>query len=85
MLNYTILGAKKQIFFKLVIISHIFNMSASLILDDHSKYEGISFGAEESISGEVVFNTGMTGYVESLSDPSYRGQILVFTYPLIGN
>ena len=58
---------------------------AYLILEDGTKYRGISFGAEESISGEVVFNTGMVGYYESLTDPSYKGQILVLTYPLIGN
>ncbi len=58
---------------------------ASLVLEDGTKYCGISFGTEESISGEVVFNTGMVGYYESLTDPSYKGQILVLTYPLIGN
>lgn len=58
---------------------------AVLTLEDGTQFNGISFGAEKSISGEVVFNTGMVGYYESLSDPSYRGQILVFTYPLIGN
>ena len=58
---------------------------ASLCLEDGSKFEGISFGAEVSISGEVVFNTGMTGYPEVLTDPSYAGQILTLTYPLIGN
>ncbi|AJF59924.1 MAG: glutamine-hydrolyzing carbamoyl-phosphate synthase small subunit [Candidatus Diapherotrites archaeon] len=58
---------------------------AELILEDGSVFEGLSFGAEKSISGEVVFNTGMVGYPESLSDPSYRGQILVLSYPLIGN
>jgi carbamoyl-phosphate synthase/aspartate carbamoyltransferase len=47
--------------------------------------EGYSFGAPTSVSGEVVFNTGMVGYPEALTDPSYRGQILVLTYPLIGN
>jgi carbamoyl-phosphate synthase small subunit len=46
---------------------------------------GYSFGANTSVSGEVVFNTGMVGYPEALTDPSYRGQILVLTYPLIGN
>lgn len=56
-----------------------------LCLEDGSSFEGYSFGAENSVSGEVVFNTGMVGYPESLTDPSYRGQILVFTYPLIGN
>jgi len=56
-----------------------------LILEDGSVYEGISFGFPVSSSGEIVFTTGMVGYPESLTDPSYRGQILVFTYPLIGN
>jgi len=56
-----------------------------LILEDGSIFSGYSFGFERSISGEVVFNTGMVGYYESLTDPSYRGQILTFTYPLIGN
>ncbi|MDH5743712.1 MAG: glutamine-hydrolyzing carbamoyl-phosphate synthase small subunit [Candidatus Aminicenantes bacterium] len=57
----------------------------SLILEDGTEYQGESFGVEASISGEVVFNTGMVGYYESLTDPSYKGQILVLTYPLIGN
>ncbi|MFA8299599.1 MAG: glutamine-hydrolyzing carbamoyl-phosphate synthase small subunit [Hyphomicrobiales bacterium] len=56
-----------------------------LILQDGSTYNGISFGYEESVSGELVFNTSMTGYPESLTDPSYKGQILLATYPLIGN
>lgn len=56
-----------------------------LVLADGTTYEGWSFGYEKSKSGEVVFNTAMTGYVESLTDPSYRGQILVSTYPLVGN
>ncbi|MBI3459069.1 glutamine-hydrolyzing carbamoyl-phosphate synthase small subunit [Candidatus Azambacteria bacterium] len=56
-----------------------------LILKDKSRFLGTSFGAELSLAGEVVFNTGMTGYVESLSDPSYANQILVLTYPLVGN
>jgi carbamoyl-phosphate synthase small subunit len=60
-------------------------MQPKLILKDGTTYEGLSFGADRSISGEVVFATGMVGYPESLTDPSYRGQILVFTYPLIGN
>ena len=60
-------------------------MKAKLLLEDGTILEGISFGAEESISGEVVFNTGMVGYPETMTDPSYRGQILVLTYPLIGN
>jgi carbamoyl-phosphate synthase small subunit len=56
-----------------------------LILEDGTVYEGRVFGAPRPTSGEVVFNTGMVGYPESLTDPSYFGQILVFTYPLIGN
>jgi len=56
-----------------------------LILEDNTVFEGYSFGAEKSISGEVVFNTAMTGYPESLTDPSYKGQILTLTYPIIGN
>ena len=56
-----------------------------LVLENNEEFEGFSFGAEHSVSGEVVFNTGMVGYPESLTDPSYKGQILVLTYPLIGN
>ena len=56
-----------------------------LVLDDVTSFAGVPFGAERSVRGEVVFNTGMTGYVEALTDPSYRGQILVLTYPLQGN
>jgi len=54
-------------------------------LEDGSEFPGEVFGFPKSVSGEVVFCTGMTGYTESLTDPSYNGQILVFTYPLIGN
>ncbi|XMD31834.1 MAG: glutamine-hydrolyzing carbamoyl-phosphate synthase small subunit [Candidatus Karelsulcia muelleri] len=61
------------------------NKNAKLILEDGSIYEAYSFGDEKSSAGEIVFNTSMTGYNESLTDPSYKGQILVFTYPLIGN
>lgn len=56
-----------------------------LVLEDGSAFEGRSFGFGASVCGEVVFNTGMVGYPEALTDPSYKGQILVFTYPLIGN
>ena len=56
-----------------------------LVLQDGTAYEGLSCGAERPAAGEVVFTTGMVGYPEALSDPSYRGQILVFTYPSIGN
>jgi len=59
---------------------------ALLYLKDGSPpIRGYSFGANTDVSGEVVFNTGMVGYPEALTDPSYRGQILVLTYPLIGN
>ena len=58
---------------------------ARLVLEDGTVYEGTSFGYEKSVSGEVVFYTAMTGYPESLTDPSYKGQILVPTYPMIGN
>ena len=59
--------------------------TAILELEDGTTYEGISFGSDHLNSGEIVFNTGMVGYPEALTDPSYRGQILVLTYPLIGN
>ena len=57
----------------------------TLILEDGTEFKGKSFGYEGSIAGEVVFNTAMTGYPESLTDPSYKGQLLVLTYPLVGN
>lgn len=60
-------------------------MEGFLILEDGTKIKGTSFGFEKSVAGEVVFSTGMVGYPESLTDPSYLGQILVLTYPLIGN
>ena len=56
-----------------------------LILKDGHIFEGMIFGAEKSTSGEVVFSTGMVGYPESLTDPSFHGQILTFTSPLVGN
>ena len=56
-----------------------------LFLQNGNVYEGTSFGADREADGEVVFTTGMTGYLEVLTDPSYYGQIVVFTYPLIGN
>lgn len=58
---------------------------AVLVLEDGTIFKGTSFGAEGEILGEVVFNTGMTGYQEVLTDPSYCGQIVTMTYPLIGN
>lgn len=62
-----------------------YTTSATLCLQDDTQHVGYSFGAQKSMAGEVVFNTGMVGYPEALTDPSYRGQILVLTYPLIGN
>ena len=56
-----------------------------LILEDGTAISGSFFGYPGSAAGEVVFNTAMTGYPESLSEPSYKGQILVLSYPLIGN
>ncbi len=60
-------------------------MKAFLLLEDGTVFEGNSFGMEGKVVGEVVFNTGMTGYQEVLTDPSYCGQIVCMTYPLIGN
>ncbi|HEX6321131.1 MAG TPA: glutamine-hydrolyzing carbamoyl-phosphate synthase small subunit [Burkholderiales bacterium] len=59
--------------------------AAALKLEDGACFAGRAAGAPKSVSGEVVFNTGMVGYTEALTDPSYRGQILVMTYPLVGN
>jgi len=56
-----------------------------LLLEDGSEYPGTLAGSRAAVAGEVVFNTGMVGYPESLTDPSYAGQILVLTYPLVGN
>ncbi len=60
-------------------------MKAEIVFQDGFRCEGEQFGAPVSVAGEVVFNTGMVGYPESMTDPSYAGQILVLTYPLIGN
>lgn len=59
--------------------------SATLVLEDGTEFSGYSFGNDQAIDGEVVFSTAMVGYPESLTDPSYSGQILCVTYPLIGN
>ncbi|MFI3294523.1 MAG: glutamine-hydrolyzing carbamoyl-phosphate synthase small subunit [Rikenellaceae bacterium] len=59
--------------------------TATLILEDGKRFEGYAFGSQTPTSGEIVFNTAMTGYPESLTDPSYLGEILVLTFPLIGN
>jgi len=58
---------------------------AKLILDDGTVLEGDGFGGSATVFGEIVFNTGMVGYTEALTDPSYNGQILTLTYPLVGN
>src|SRR6202044_3003677 len=60
-------------------------MKAILALEDGSVFHGRGFGARASACGEVCFNTSMTGYQEILTDPSYKGQIVTMTYPLIGN
>ena len=59
--------------------------NVTLVLDDGTKFYGKSFGYEKPVAGEVVFNTAMTGYPESLTDPSYAGQLMTLTYPLVGN
>lgn len=59
--------------------------NVTLILDDGSRFSGKSFGYEKPVAGEVVFNTAMTGYPESLTDPSYAGQLMTLTFPLVGN
>lgn len=61
------------------------NKKAKLVLDDGTVFEGMGFGYSTTVFGEIVFNTGMVGYTETLTDPSYRGQILTLTYPLVGN
>ena len=60
-------------------------MTAKLALEDGTVFTGRAFGAPGERFGEVVFNTSMTGYQEVLTDPSYKGQIVTMTYPLIGN
>jgi carbamoyl-phosphate synthase small subunit len=66
-------------------ISSAASQKALLVLADGTVYEGYSFGSQGTTVGEVVFNTGMTGYQEVLTDPSYAGQIVTFTYPELGN
>jgi len=58
---------------------------ALLVLEDGSLYRGFAFAGQGEFLGEVVFNTGMTGYQEIITDPSYKEQIVTMTYPLIGN
>jgi len=66
-------------------VSYIWTMTATLALENGLHFTGVSFGAKGEITGEVVFNTSLTGYQEILTDPSYNGQIVTMTYPLIGN
>ncbi|MCK5365529.1 MAG: carbamoyl phosphate synthase small subunit, partial [Gammaproteobacteria bacterium] len=65
--------------------THLSTGVFTVLLEDGTAVTGSGFGASKSVGGEVVFNTGMSGYVETLTDPSYRGQILLLTYPLVGN
>jgi len=67
------------------VVANVVAKKAVLQLEDGTVYDGFSFGYEASVAGECVFQTGMVGYPESLTDPSYRGQLLVLTFPLIGN
>ena len=60
-------------------------MKAFLILADGTVFEGTSIGSQKEIISEIVFNTSMTGYLEILTDPSYAGEAVVMTYPIIGN
>jgi len=64
---------------------HPYKKNAKLVLSNGITFPGFSFGASGTVAGEIVFNTGMTGYQEVITDPSYYGQILTFTYPEIGN
>ena len=60
-------------------------MKANILIEDGTILTGKAFGDTKTVLGEIVFNTSMTGYQETLTDPSYKGQIVVMTYPLIGN
>src|SRR5207237_6050390 len=66
-------------------VSHSGMEIAKLALEDGTVFTGRAFGARGEVDGEVVFNTSMTGYQEILTDPSYHGQIVAMTYPMIGN
>ena len=61
------------------------NKFGALILSDGTIFTGMGFGYSTSVFGEIIFNTGMVGYTEALTDPSHNGQILTLTYPLVGN
>ena len=89
---YTIQGRKAGTRMSLLISGYIFQrkdkggcMKAFLILEDGTVFEGTSIGSTREVISEIVFNTSMTGYLEVLTDPSYAGQAVVMTYPLIGN
>ena len=73
----------KLIYFKLMI--NPYKKNAKLVLSNGIVFPGFFFGASGTAIGEIVFNTGMTGYQEVITDPSYYGQLLTFTYPEIGN
>lgn len=77
--------SSKPVFLKKINSRMNEKIQVRLVLEDGMVYHGRSFGAPVPSAGEVVFNTAMTGYPESLTDPSYRGQILCLTYPLVGN
>jgi carbamoyl-phosphate synthase small subunit len=66
-------------------LEHLPRKRATLVLEDGIVFEGLSFAGGGEVAGEVVFTTSMVGYQETITDPSYRGQIVLFTYPLIGN
>src|SRR5437667_2230600 len=61
------------------------SLHGALVLEDGARFEGVSFGYDHSVAGEVVFCTGMVGYPEALTDASFAGQILIMTYPILGN
>ena len=67
------------------VVSKKYMRDVTLVLQDGTKFKGKSFGYEKPVAGEVVFNTAMMGYPESLTDPSYAGQLMTLTYPLVGN
>ena len=67
------------------IMRQVLRDEAYLILEDGTIFKGLSFGSIGDVTGELVFTTGMTGYLETLTDPSYHGQIVIQTFPLIGN
>ena len=68
-----------------IFVTDTYSSSFVYISADGTVFEGISFGSTTPVNGEVVFSTGMVGYTEALTDPSFRGQILTLTYPMIGN